>query len=254
MRVCPFMLILLARLAHKRGAVVRGEFASRTREDGSVSKIRQPESDEVLEDLKTELPVLCEAIEAGTQRAREVFEEENREVDRVCAPHIVRSMAKHVLKNSGHRVEDVDPEKLANNGLLYHCGRYSIRVLKARQEGILPVPGPSERRQEFFNQKPTQGRILGWEAAVGEATGKITHLVVCWDVDHEYELAELYLAMPKAGSATKTSVESEWILSLDPIGLSGTRRDVNGGASQEDEDDLPIRRKDSRESGSEQAG
>lgn len=219
-----------------------------------MSKILQPESDEVLGDLKNELPVLCQAIEAGTQRAREVFEEDNREVDRVCAPHIVRSMVKHVLENSGHQIEDISQEELANNGLLYHCGRYSIRVLKAQQEGILPVPGPSERRQEFFNQKPSQERILGWEASGGDAKGKITHLIVCWDVDHEYELVELYLALPKAGSATKNSVESEWIVSLDPVGLSGNRVDVSEGASLEDEDDLPIRRKGSRESGSEQAG
>ncbi len=210
-----------------------------------------PGSEEVLQDLLRELALLCESIEAGTQVAREFFEERDWEVDRVLAPHIVRSVVKRVLETTGHRVEEMESEDLANNGLLYHCRRYSIRVLKA-QDGVLPAPGPSERRQDFFNQRPTQQRILGWAAASGEEEPKIVHLVVCWDVDHEYELAELYLALPKAGSATKTSVEPEWIVPLDPFGLSGNL--VSHDEEPQEDEDLPIRRKDGRESGADEVG
>jgi hypothetical protein len=217
-----------------------------------VEFVRQPEVEEVLEDLRRELALLRESIEAGTQTAREFFEERGWEVDRVLAPHIVRSVVKRVLEATGHRVEEMESESLANNGLLYHCGRYSVRILKA-QDGDLPAPGPSERRQDFFNQRPSQQRILGWAAASGEEEPRIVHLVVCWDVDHEYELAELYLALPRAGSATKTSVEPEWIVPLDLVGLSGNPA-VEGSEPQEEDEDLPIRRKDGREGGAGEVG
>lgn len=207
---------------------------------------------EIFRDLRRELALLCEAVEAGTQTAREFSEDRGWEVDRVLAPHIVRSVVKRVLEAAGRRVEDMEPESLANNGLLYHCRRYSIRVLKA-QDGVLPAPGPSERRQDFFNQRPTQERILGWATASGETEPKIVHLVVCWDVDRQYELAELYLAFPKAGSATQTSVEPEWIVPLDPLGLSDDPAG-DGEETQEADEDLPIRRKDDRESGAGEAG
>lgn len=214
--------------------------------------VQQPGSEEVLEDLRRELTLLCESIESGTQTAREFFEERDWEVDRVLAPNIVRSVVKRVLEANGHRVEEMQSESLANNGLLYHRGRYSVRVLKAR-DGVLPAPGPSEKRQDFFNQRPSQQRILGWAAASGEEEPKVVHLVVCWDVDHEYELVELYLALPRAGSATKTSVEPEWIVPLDPLGLSDSRAG-DGDELQEDDEDLPIRRKESRESGADEVG
>lgn len=195
---------------------------------------------------------MCESIEAGTQTAREFFEEKGWEVDRVLAPHIVRSVVKRVLEATGHGVEEMEPESLASNGLLYHCGRYRIRVLKA-QDGVLPAPGPSERRQDFFNQRPSQQRILGWAAASGEEEPRIVHLVVCWDVDREHELAELYLALPKAGSATKTSVEPEWSVPLDPLSLSGSLGG-SGDEPQEENEDLPIKRKDDRKSGTDEIG
>ncbi len=219
---------------------------------GQVDFVQHPGSEQVLEDLRRELALLCESIEAGTQTAREFFEERGWEMDRVLAPHIVRSVVKRVLEATGHRVEEMESESLANNGLLYHCGRYSLRVLKA-QDGALPAPGPSERRQDFFNQRPSQQRILGWAAASGEEEPRIIHLVVCWDVDHEYELAELYLALPRAGSATKTSVEPEWIVPLNPLGLSGGPAG-DGEEPQEEDEDLPIRRKDGRESSADGVG
>ncbi len=214
--------------------------------------VPQPESQEVLEDLRRELAMLCESLEAGTQTAREFFEERGWEVDRVLSPPIVRSVVKRVLEAGGHKIEEMESETLANNGLLYHCRGYSVRVLKD-QDGILPAPGPSERRQDFFNQRPSQQRILGWAAAGGEEEPKIVHLVVCWDVDHEYELAELYLALPKAGSATKTSADTEWIVPLDPIGMSGGQPD-EGEETEDEDEDLPIRRKDGRESSADEVG
>lgn len=55
------------------------------------------------------------------------------------------------------------------------------------------------------------------------------------------------------GSATKTSVEPEWIVPLDALGLSGSRAG-DGDEPQEEDEDLPIRRKDGRESGADEVG
>jgi hypothetical protein len=48
-------------------------------------------------------------------------------------------------------------------------------------------------------------------------------------------------------------VEPEWIVPLDPLGLSGGRAG-DTDESQEEDEDLPIRRKDGRESGADEAG
>lgn len=201
-------------------------------------------SEEVLEDLRRELALVGQALEAGTQVARTFFEDNGWEVDRILSPHIVRSAVKRVLEAAGHKVEEMTSEDLANNGLMYHCRRYSVRVLKA-QDGVLPAPGPSRRRRAFFNQMPTQQRLDGWATLSGEHAPRIEHVVVCWDVNRDYELVDLYLARPKAGSATQTSAEIDWIIPLNVIDLAS-----NGGPEEEFEEgfeDLPFRRKDAGE-------
>lgn len=214
-----------------------------------------PEPGEVLEELRRELALVYEAIEAATQVAREFFEEyRGRDLDRILAPHIVRSEVKHFLESRGQEVEEMEPEVLANNGLLYHSGRFSLRILKA-QDGVLPAPGPSERRQAFYDQEPTQHRLLGWAAATGEeeAIGRIVNLIVVWDTDHRYELTELHLALPKAGSATKDSVETHWMVPIELLSLSGGPEIFDDDTAEEIED-LPISLKNRRESGTDPTG
>lgn len=217
----------------------------------TVTLLREP--NEVLEELRRELALIYEALEAGTQVSREFFEERGRGIDRVLAPHIVRSEAKHFLENRGQRVEELEPETLANNGLLYHCGRFSLRILKA-QDGVLPAPGPSERRQSFNGQQPTQQRLFGWAAASSEKEVQIINLIVGWDTDRNYELTDLYLAFPKAGSVTKDSVETYWMVEIPLLSLSGGAEFPEKGSAEEEVEDLPISLKESRESGADSTG
>lgn len=210
-----------------------------------------PASEHVLGELRQELLLVYRAMEVATQAVREFFEVKERDVDRMFAPDLVRHEVKCFLEASGHHVEELESESLPNNGLLYHAGRYSFRILKV-SDGVLPAPGSSEKRQAFFGQQPTQQRLEGWNTASNEEMPELLNLIVGWDVDNQYELVELYLAFPKSGSATKESVETHWMVKIPPLSLSG-EQGVKGEVSEEAED-LPIQLKETQERDEDEVG
>ncbi len=213
-----------------------------------------PEKKEVMEAVADPLSLIYEGMEASTLHTREYFDAEDRELDWNLAPCLVRSHLKHFLQQRGQQVEDLQPEQLANNGLLYHFNEYSIRILKT-QDGTIPVPGNSKKRQDYFSQVPTQRSLSGWALAYQEEESEpqaTVNLVVLWDVNHKYDLGDLYLAMPKSGKEPYGRVEAHWTETL-PHPATGDALNTSTLNEHDDQDDLPFTVKENRLSGTNDA-
>ncbi len=221
-------------------------------EDGRVVK-KVPEPKEVMEAVDEPLSLIYEGMEASTLHTREYFDAEDRKIDWNLAPCLVRSHLKHFLEEKGQQVEDLQAEQLANNGLLYRFNEYNIRILKTH-DGTIPVPGKSKKRQDYFSQVPTQRSLTGWSLAYREESEAqaIINLVVLWDVNHKYDLGDLYLALPKSGKEPYGRVETHWTETLP----HPATREVGGTSNSDEHDDpadLPFTVKENRLSGTNDA-
>ena len=122
-------------------------------------------------------------------------------------------------------------EDLANNGLcLVYKNKFLVRIRKSNN-GILPVPGPSKVMQAFYQQL-SFGFMNGVDQ---DNTAGLLNLMFLWDVTADYGLKDLLLACPKAGGATRASVEAYWYMSVPHPALS-----VEGPQPIEEPDDLDI--------------
>ncbi len=146
----------------------------------------------VVDDLQALVPVLFTAVEAGTQEAALFFEERDEPIDPYLFPNMVRWRARRELERAEiDAVEDeecsVDP-RLANNGILIKHRGYTLRLLKAGDNGDVPPPGPSKPRQSFYNQ-PLFGDT------------EFVNLVVVWTYRRDTRAVELELTCPKSADA-----------------------------------------------------
>lgn len=224
-------------------------------DDGTVTSPRTPDPTEVMEALGGPLALIYEGMEASTLHAREYFDAEDREIDWTLAPCLVRSHLKHFLTQKGQRVEELEAERLANNGLLYRFNEYRIRILKTH-DGTIPVPGRSKKRQDYFSQVPTQYSLTGWSLAYrGEEREPETNLnlVVLWDVNHEYDLGDLYLALPKSGKEPYGRVETHWT-HVVPHPATGEAANTSAPDEHDEPEDLPLTVKETRSTGANDAG
>ena len=85
--------------------------------------------------------------------------------------------------------------------------RIRFRILKS-DNGSLPAPGPSQKRQQFYAQQGT----LFPEDKNGDESKELprANLVLHWVPDEEYNLSRVSLACPISGGITRASVRSEW--------------------------------------------
>lgn len=211
-----------------------------------------PSPDEVQKDLELILPIIHTALEHGTLLAREFFEREDKDkiVDRYLAPNLVRWWAKQYLQDAGLQVTDeqveFDLQRLPNNGLCLSFGRYRLRILKS-DDGELPVPGHSVKRQNFYHQISIV--YIGEDGAAVQED--VTNLVILWDIDRPYNLSGLSLVYPKSGKDTKASVHVHWQVPIKHPAFAFTV-DAESQPMTE-EDDLPLKLKQS-EKKTEEAG
>jgi hypothetical protein len=96
---------------------------------------------------------------------------------------------------------DVDFDGLPNHGIVIRHAGYTLRVMKSTSEGLLPGPGLSRAKQEFFQQLS----LAPW----GE---EIRNLVVLWTPDQHFNLGSLSLACPKDGHGARA--ESYWLMEI----------------------------------------
>jgi hypothetical protein len=136
-------------------------------------------------------------------------------------------------------VEGLARKPLANNGLCLRYKSYEIRVLKS-DDGDVPVPGPSQKRQDFYQQ-----RFPNWAEAVDEHEHDPLNLLVIWDVTRQYVFRGLSLVCPKDGDITRDSVEKYWEKTI-PLSASTPRpaesrpAETAADSAAADVEDLPL--------------
>lgn len=169
---------------------------------------------------------LWEALENGIQAAKLHFAPEEF-VGASLGSHIARYHAKQFLISRG-----IPCEHVALDGIAFKWHGYYIRVLKS-DDGALPIPGTSERKQNFYCQKQLFFHFGDGEA---ELDPKV-NLVVLWDVNRgSFTDLKLTVVCPKAGGATRDSVEAYWEQELPHPAVTSQAQ-----ARDDQSDDLDIK-------------
>jgi len=151
----------------------------------------------VLAEINVLVPHLYAALENGTMKAREYFEQEGVAVDRYLAPEIVRYHAKTFLDSVSEGLFSTEP--LARNGLyIKDFHDLEIRMFKS-SDGELPIPR-SKAREDYYEQMTL---------AVFDPPSPLK-LVVLWNVVFPYNLVPLTLACPRSGDLEKMEAEAHW--------------------------------------------
>ena len=162
--------------------------------------INLPSRDIVRADIDPLLLVLRKLLDDAAGKARGYPQENLPRRDLCFMSHLVRLHVK-----SGLVGYDFDCRDIPNTGIFFTYGRYPIRILKA-DEGELPVPGHSRKRQAFYGQAPSLE--LFPRKTQRQTDGP--NLIYLWDVNADYFVDSLKLICPKAGGDTKGSVETHW--------------------------------------------
>jgi len=194
-----------------------------------------PKPETVLNEVSPLFPVVYTALDLGTYKTREFFEQQEhldfRDINRYLAPNLVRFYAlQHLRLNE---IALFTLENVSNNGIHLSHERYNIRVLKSNHER-LPVPGHSISRQQYYHQ---QG-ILDLLDSQGNRLADRWNLLLLWNVISGYHLGSLSLACPQAGGQTRESVLAHWHCAI-PEGLIFGSFDNDAPESSEVHD-LPL--------------
>jgi len=144
------------------------------------------------------------------------FKARDLEINRALVTCMIRYEVKIRLLNAGLDVIeepsdnlvdfDLSVEQLANNGLAGSFAGYSFKILKA-DDGRLPVPGHSRRKQDFYAQQ------LPLLELAAEASFR-PNVVILWGFDPAYAIVQLRLAVPKAGAFSRASVQEHYNVSI----------------------------------------
>jgi hypothetical protein len=171
-----------------------------------------PTPQQIVASHRSLLRLAVEALRRGTVHALEYADWQDEPVDRALAPSLVRKGAKRYLVEKNQDVENEedivwDPEFLSNLGLALTAPGVQIRILRSAPGDMLPVPGHSQARQEYYTQ---MGLFDGEEHAPGDVPPPVLRLVLHWGTDEDYNLDRVWLGCPKAGGETRESVKSHW--------------------------------------------
>ena len=204
------------------------------------------QADVVLKKVFPAARLIHEAVEVGIQETVGFFEEsDDKPVDPYLGPALVRYYAMQYIDEKEGRVEDLTRTPLANNGLCLRYKSYEIRVLKS-DDGDVPVPGPSQKRQNFYQQ-----RFPDWTEIAGEDESDPLALLILWDVTRNYVLRGLTLVCPKDSDITRDSVEIYWEKTI-PLAASTPRStesrptQTTADSTLDDVEDLPLTPKKTR--------
>ncbi len=177
-----------------------------------------PSGQEALADLSGAVTTIWSGLDSAILETKEFFENRGVPIDRSLAPNLIRYFVKGRLNAQGKIAEDeemldYEMQNLPNNGLCMEYGRYQLRILKA-DNGELPIPGQSKKRQAFWNQE--QLNLYDDEQPI--ETVPSVNLIVLWDADSSYNLDSVSLICPKTGGTTRDSVSNYWSIPVpNPI-------------------------------------
>ncbi len=182
-----------------------------------------PAPDMVFSELAPILPTIYTAVDLGAQHVQEYRDWQQLPIDAVLAPGLLRSRAKRYLVAVGNDVADLDREDIPNNGLLLNFNRYGISILKS-ENGQLPPPGRSDRKQAFYDQRhltDPQQPVLPFPNAELVLPDRL-NVVITWSVTANYVLTGLTLSVPRYGALSQASVEVFWSRPMPPLELQQT--------------------------------
>jgi hypothetical protein len=192
-----------------------------------------PTPERTLTDLDWLHPELYRAFEHGAYKGKTYFEGENVEWDLSVFSTIVRLHAKSYLRSKN--LDAVEIEQVNLCGLSLRVPKYQIKMWKS--EGAeLPVPGASEPKREFY-QQPLFPK--------GTEQPDPLRLAVLWNVDSLKNLVAVWLVCPKYGD--EKSAEAHWCARIPDPALAA----ASAEAIQNRADDLPIKRKEQKATGTE---
>ena len=175
-----------------------------------------PTPQQIVESHRSLLRLAVEAVRRGTLHAQDYAAWQDEATDRALAPALVRKGAKRYLVGMIPDVQneedvdyvDYDAEFLPNLGLSLSADGIQIRILRSAANDMLPVPGHSEARKEYYTQPGFD--FGGLDFPVVAEPPQVLRLILHWSTDEEYSLARVYLGCPKTGGETRESVESHW--------------------------------------------
>ena len=172
-----------------------------------------PSPQQVVEFHRPLFRMLIEAIRLGTIHAQEYSDWKDESVDRALAPALVRKGARRYLVAKEQDVHnegefDYEAEFLSNLGLSVTALGVQVRILRSAQGDLLPVPGQSIARQEFYHQFGLFNEMMA--QAFPDPDALPLRLVLHWSTDAEYSLARVWLACPMSGDITRESVKAHW--------------------------------------------
>lgn len=204
-----------------------------------------PTFEEIFPKVRRLLIRTHQALEEAIPKSKEFFETENRDIDRYLFPNLVRYYMKHFLEKVGYSVENDEDEesnveyqfqRLVNNGLSGIFNGFRFRILKAAENGELPIPGLSERKQLYYNQQLYLPFYRPNEL-VGQHIRP--NLIILWEIDSNTDFLQQRLACPKSGGKTKDSVQAYFNEPI-PHGVEL----VKGKVSEETEEEIQVTRKE----------
>lgn len=158
----------------------------------------------VLADLDGVPPVLHEVTEAATAEARAFFETRNESINSYLFPCLVRYFAMIMLRLPRYSQAGYSLVGLSNNGLFIIYQKngkaYRIRILKADEDGDLPLHNLSEVKRQFYaNLNPyLPGIEWGVDPEAPPPSG--LNLIALWDVNDAYGFTRIQLVCPDGDS------------------------------------------------------
>lgn len=193
-----------------------------------------PQPEQVLQRIRPLTTALYEIFPEAAQQALPYFHSRGREVNRALIVCMLRYEVKQQLLQADFQVEDDEPEEvpptdlsleaLANNGLACTYNGVRLKVLKS-DDGRLPVPGLSKRRQAFYAQQLEFTGVgfgnSGQDETESAPSSICLNVVVLWRFDPSYSVVELRLAAPKAGDLSRASVEEYWNVEIPHSAIGG---------------------------------
>lgn len=201
-----------------------------------------PSGQDALSDLSGPITSIWSALDSSILEMKEYFDGRDASIDRSLAPNLIRYLVKQRLIAQGQFAEDeelldYEMQNLPNNGLCMEYGRYQLRILKA-DNGELPIPGQSKKRQAFWNQQ----QLDLYADEQPSNTLPPVNLIVMWDADNKYNLDSVTLICPKTGGITRDSVSNYWSI-LVPNPIMQLVPSIPGKAEEDDIEITPLRNK-----------
>jgi hypothetical protein len=172
-----------------------------------------PDFQSALADLGRVPDILYRGLEYAAYKTSSYRDAEfpKKWLDACLSAAIFRAHAIEFLKQEGLDAGPDGPRWWFNRlpflGISFYYNRLHIRILKG-PGGALPGCGISGRRKKFYNQLPSN-YLIGNAPMRSKA-----NLIVLWDFDSAYALAQLWLALPANGGRRPQDVSVFW---CDPL-------------------------------------